>query len=162
MSHTMKLWERVIDLRIRNEVAIAEQQFRFMPGRSATDAIFCLRMLMEKWRKGQKAVHCVFIDLEKAYDRIPREEMWKCLRLAETSKCHVRVIKDLYDGATTTERCATEITEEFKVGVGLNQGSAPSPFLFAIITDKLTEDIRKDAPWDMMFADDIVLSRQKS
>ena len=50
--------------------------------------------------------------------------------------------------------------EEFKVGVELNQGSAPSPFLFAIIMDKLTEDIRKDTPWDMLFADDIVLSRQ--
>ena len=31
---------------------------------------------------------------------------------------------------------------------------------FAIIMDKLTEDIRKDAPWDMLFADNIVLSRQ--
>ena len=43
-----------------------------------TDAIFCLGMLMEKWSEGQKAVHCVFIDLEKAYHRIPREEMWEC------------------------------------------------------------------------------------
>ena len=57
MSHTMKLWESVIDSRIRNEVTIG-----FIPGRSTTDAIFCLRMLIEKWSEGQKAVHCVFID----------------------------------------------------------------------------------------------------
>ena len=69
-------------------------------------------------------------------------------------------MKDMYDGATTTVRSAAGLTEEFKIGVGLHQGSALSPFLFAIIIDKLTEDIRKDAPWDMLFADNIVLSRQ--
>ena len=67
---------------------------------------------------------------------------------------------DMYDGVTTTVRSAAGLTEEFKVGVKLHQGSALSPFLFAIIMDKLTEDIRKDAPWDMLFADDLVLSRQ--
>ena len=61
---------------------------------------------------------------------------------------------------TTTVRSAAELTEEFKADVGLHQGSALSPFLFAIFMDKLTEDIKKDAPWDMLFADDIVLSRQ--
>ena len=66
----------------------------------------------------------------------------------------------MYDGATTTVRSAAGLTEEFKVGVGLHQGSALSPFLFVIIMDRLTEDIRKDAPWDMLFADDIVLCRQ--
>ena len=104
-------------------------------------------MLLEKWTAGQKAVHCVFIDLEKAYDRVPREELWECLPFAETSECYVRIIKDMYDGATTTGRSAAGLAEEFKVGVGLHQGSALSPFLFAIIMDKLTEDIRKDAPW---------------
>ena len=160
MSHYMKLWERVIEARIRKEVTIAEQQFGFMPGRSTTDAIFCLRMLLEKWTEGQKAVHCAFIDLGKAYDRVAREELWECLRLTKTSGCYITIIKDMYDGATTTVRSAARLTEEFKVGVGLHQGSALSPFLFAIIMDKLTEDIRKDAPWDMLFEDDIVLSRE--
>ena len=131
-----------------------------MPGRSITDAIFCLRMLLEKWTKGQKAVHCAFVDLKKAYNRVPREKLWECLRLAETSGCYIRSIKDMYDGATTTVRCAAGLTKKFKVGVGFHQGSALSRFLFAIIIDKLTEDIRKDAPWDMLFAVDIMLSRK--
>ena len=146
MSHFMKLWERVIEARIRKEVTITEQQFGFMPGRSTVDAIFCVRMLLEKWTEGQKAVHCAFIDLEKGYNRVPREELWECLQLAETSECYMRIIKDMYDGVTTTVRSAAGLTEEFKVGVGLRQGSALSPFLFAIIMDKLTENIRKDAP----------------
>ena len=94
MSHTMKLWERIIEARIRKEVKIAEQQFGFMPGRSTT-GIFCLRMLLEKWTEGQKAVHCAFIDLEKAYNRVPREELWECLRLAETLECYIKIIQDM-------------------------------------------------------------------
>ena len=103
---------------------------------------------------------CVFIDLEKAHDEIPREEMWKCLRSAQTSECYVKVIKDMYDGATTTVRCAAGLTKEFEVGGALHQGLALSTFLCAIIMDKLTKDLRKEVPWYMMFADDIVQSRQ--
>ena len=44
MSHTMKLWEGIIEARIGKEVTIAEQQFGFMLGKSTTDAIFCLRI----------------------------------------------------------------------------------------------------------------------
>ena len=139
---------------------IAEQQFGFMPGMSTTDAIFCLRMQLEKWTEGQKAARCAFIDLEKAYDKVFREELWECLRLAEALECYIRIIKDMYDGAATTVKSAAGLTEEFKVGVVLHLDSAFSPFLFAIIVDKLTENIRKDIPWDMLFVDDIVLSRQ--
>ena len=57
--------------------------------------------------------------------------------------CNIGVLRkgnqDVYDGATPTVRCAAGLTEEFKVGVGLHQGSAFSPFLFAIIAYKLTE-----------------------
>ena len=66
----------------------------------------------------------------------------------------------MYDGVITTVRSAAGLTKEFKVVVGFHQGSALSPFLFGIIIDRLTEDISKDAPCDMLFADDIVLSRQ--
>ena len=73
MSHTMKVWERIIEARLRNSVEISKQQYGFMPGKGTTDAMFSLRMLMEKYREGQKELHCVFVDLEKAYNRVLRK-----------------------------------------------------------------------------------------
>ncbi|KAK3557252.1 hypothetical protein QTP70_026097 [Hemibagrus guttatus] len=57
----------------------------------------------------------------------------------------------------TVVRCAVGQTEEFKVEVGLHQGSALSPFLFAMVIDQLSEEVRQESPWTMMFADDIVI-----
>jgi len=52
MSHSMKLYERVQESRLRNIVEISEEQFGFMKGKSTTDAIFVLRQLQEKFREG--------------------------------------------------------------------------------------------------------------
>ncbi|KAK3540977.1 hypothetical protein QTP86_007950 [Hemibagrus guttatus] len=157
MSHTMKLWGRVVEARLRKVVEICEQQYGFMPRKSTTDAIFALRILMEKYRDGQRELHCVFVDLEKAYDRVPREELWYCMRKSGVAEKYVRVVQDMYERSRTVVRCAVGQTEEFKVEVGLHQGSALSPFLFAIVMDQLSEEVRQESPWTMMFADDIVI-----
>ena len=73
MSHTMKILEKIIEAGLKDRVEISKQQYGFMPGKGITDAMFALRMLMEKNRKGQRELHCIFVDLEKAYDRVPRE-----------------------------------------------------------------------------------------
>ncbi|KAK3540839.1 hypothetical protein QTP86_002343 [Hemibagrus guttatus] len=157
MNHTMKLWERVVEARLRKVVEICEQQYGFMLRKSTTDAIFALRILMEKYRDGQRELHCVFVDLEKAYDRVPREELWYCMRKSGVAEKYVRVVQDMYERSRTVVRCAVGQTEEFNVQVGLHQGSALSPFLFAIVMDQLSEEVRQESPWTMMFADDIVI-----
>ncbi|KAK3550584.1 hypothetical protein QTP70_000364 [Hemibagrus guttatus] len=96
-------------------------------------------------------------DLEKAYDRVPREELWYCMRKSGVAEKYVRVVQDMYERSRTVVRCAVGQTEEFKVEVGLHQGSALSPFLFAIVMDQLSEEVRQESPWTMMFADDIVI-----
>ncbi|KAK3539428.1 hypothetical protein QTP70_007668 [Hemibagrus guttatus] len=157
MSHTMKLWERVVEARLRKVVEICEQQYGFMPRKSTTDAIFALRILMEKYRDGQRELHCVFVDLEKAYDRVPRGELWYCMRKSGVAEKYVRMVQDMYERSRTVVRCAVGQTEAFNVEVGLHQGSALSPFLFAIVMDQLSEKVRQESPWTMMFADDIVI-----
>ncbi|KAK3556885.1 hypothetical protein QTP70_022382, partial [Hemibagrus guttatus] len=94
---------------------------------------------MEKYRDGQRELHCVFVDLEKAYDRVPREELWYCMRKSGVAEKYVRVVQDMYERSRTVVKCAVGQTEEFKVEVGLHQGSALSPFLFAMVMDQLSE-----------------------
>ena len=57
LSHTMKIWERIVNKRVRGEVEVAEEQFGFMPGRGTTNAIFILRQMAETCRK--RLVHGV-------------------------------------------------------------------------------------------------------
>ncbi|KAK3561046.1 hypothetical protein QTP86_026392, partial [Hemibagrus guttatus] len=99
----------------------------------------------------------VLENLEKAYDRVPREALWYCMRKSGVAEKYVRVVQDMYERSRTVVRCAVGQTEEFNVEVGLHQGSALSPFLFAIVMDQLSEEVRQESPWTMMFADDIVI-----
>ena len=82
-------------------------------------------------------MHCVFVDLEKAYDRVPREELWYCMRKSRMTKKYVRLVQDMYEESKTVVRCAVGTTESFKIKVGLHQGSGLSPFLFAVIMDRM-------------------------
>ena len=157
MSHTMKLWERVIEYRLRKVVMISENQFGFMPGRSTMEAIHLLRQLIERYRERNKDLHMVFIDLEKAYDRVPRDVLWWTMMKKGVSLKYISIIKDMYEGVVTNVRTCGGVTTNFPITVGLHQGSALSPFLFAIVMDELTRSIQENVSWCMLFVDDIVL-----
>ena len=96
--------------------------------------------------------------LEKTYDRVPREELWYYMRKLGIVGNDERLVQDMYEGSETVVGCAVETTESFKVEVGLHQGSALSPF--AVIMDRLTDEVRSEPPWTMLFADDILICEE--
>ena len=153
----MKLWEKVIEHRLRQETSISENQFGFMPSRSTIEAIHLLRQLMEKFRANKKGMHLAFIDLEKTYDRVAREVLWWVLDKKMVSSRYIDLIKDMYDNSVTTIRTTGGDTNEFPITIGVHQGSALSPYLFTLVIDELTRHIQDEIPWCMLFADDIVL-----
>ena len=110
---------------------------------STTGPVFALRQLQEKCREKNNDLHMVFVDLEKAFDRIPRDLIWWCLRKKGVPE-YVRIVQDMYRSCKTKVVHQKGETEYFAIEVGLHQGSALSPLLAIIIMDFLTENIEKD------------------
>ena len=98
-----------------------------MPEKGTTHAMFALKMLMEKYREDQRELHCIFVDLDKAYDRVPREEVWYCMRKSGIVEKYVQVVQDMHEESEKVVNCAIGTTESLKVEVGLHHGSALSP-----------------------------------
>ena len=120
-------------------------------------SIFLIRMNVRCAILPDLPLIVTLIDLEKAYDRVPREEIWRCMRERNVPEKDVKLIQDMYRGCQTQVRSAAGESGSFNVDVGLHQGSALSPYLFLILMDVLTEGVKKEVPESMMFADDIVL-----
>ena len=147
ISHSMKLWETIIEARPRDKVKICEQQVGFIPRKSSTDALFAMRVLMKKYREGQKEMHCVFVDLEKAYDRVPRQELWYCMRNYGADEKYVRIVQDMYENSVPAVRCPAGLTDSFKVKSDIASRICPEPiFVFAMVMDRFTDDIRQEFP----------------
>ena len=83
--------------------------------------MFALRMLVENYRGGQRELHCVFVDLEKVYDMVPREVLWYCMRKSEVNEKYVRVVQTMYENSLTAVRSAVGMIEWFEVNLGLHQ-----------------------------------------
>ena len=75
-----------------------------MPKRSTMEAIHILRRLIERFRVAKKDLHMVFIDLEKAYDRVPRDVLWQALKKKAVPLKYVSIIRDMYEGVVTNVR----------------------------------------------------------
>ena len=131
-----------MEVLIRDRVDIDAMQFGFRPGRGTTDAIFILRQLQEKYLVKHKVLYFAFVDLEKAFDRVPRKVIWWALRTVGVDEWIVRVIQSMHDGSTSkicvNELCSDNIS--FKVGV--HQGSLLSPLLFGIVLEALSKEFR--------------------
>ena len=83
----MMIIERVLDSMIRSQVDIDSMQFGFMSGRDTTDAIFIIRQLQEKHLGKHKPLYFAFVDLEKAFDRVPRQVLWCTMKREMGNTC---------------------------------------------------------------------------
>ena len=90
----MRLLEWVLDSSIYQMVNIDEMQFTFVPGRGTTDAIFIVPQLQEKYiTAASKRLCFAFVDLEKAFDHMPRKVLQWALRNLGVEEWAVRVIQ---------------------------------------------------------------------
>ena len=101
-----------------------------------------------------KDLFLAVVHLEKAYDRVPRDLVYWCLRRRGVPEKLVRLVEATYHGASTIVRTTHDRTDEFPIKVGLHQGSGLSPFLFTVVPDVISEEFRCGLPCELLLADD--------
>ena len=79
VEHAMKTVERVPKRQIRTLVNLNKMWFGFMPGKATVDVIFIVRRMQEEYQKDKK-LHVCFVDMEKAFDKVPSKVMVKAMR----------------------------------------------------------------------------------
>ena len=162
-----KAYARVLERRLRPlvEPQIQEEQCGFRPGRGTVDQLFTLARLLEgSWEFAQPVYMC-FVDLEKAFDRVPRGFLWGVLREYGVPDPLQRAIRSLYACSRSCVRILGSKSDTFPVGVGLRQGCPLSPVLFVTFMDRISrrsqgaEEIRFGGLGiaSLLFADDVVL-----
>ena len=147
------------------ESKLEEGQCGFGPGRSTTDQIFTLKQVFEKSWEYAKDVFACFVDLEKAYDRIPRDKLWEVLQKYGIGGQLLLAIKSFYCQPEVCVRMNGKQSKPFHVGVGLRQGCVLSPLLFIVYMNWIDKCSQTDEGVTigsfkisrLLFADDLVL-----
>lgn len=167
MSHVTKLLLRIILKRIKNRIEgeLSEEQCGFRDQRGTREAIFNMKMIMEKHIEVQADVYTCFIDYSKAFDRVHHDRLIECLQMVNLDGKDIRIITNLYWDQLAALRIDNQITEYIKIERGVRQGCVLSPCLFNICTEMIFREI-EDRPGVCMggrnitnirFADDTTL-----
>uniref|UniRef100_A0A669EXX2 Reverse transcriptase domain-containing protein n=1 Tax=Oreochromis niloticus TaxID=8128 RepID=A0A669EXX2_ORENI len=162
-----KVYARVLERRVRPlvEPRIQEEQCGFRPGRGTLDQLFILSRILEgAWEFAQPVYMC-FVDLEKAFDRVPWGVLWEVLQEYGVSGPLLRAIRSLYNHRKSLVRIAGNKSDSFPVGDGLRQGCPLSPVLFIIFMDRISRrsQVAEGLHFgglrisSLLFADDVVL-----
>ena len=156
-DQVLKLLERVLDSAIRDMVDVNEMQFGFVSGRGTTDAIFMARQMQEKHHAVKKPLYFAFVDLEKAFDRVPRDVLWWALRTLGVEEWAILAVQSMYANARSRVRVDDQYSDEFGVKVGVHQGSVLSPLLFILVLEALSREFKTGVPFDLLYADDLAI-----
>ena len=157
----LKVVERVIEKIIR-ECTIIDIPFGLMPERGITDAILCYlycRLLQVKFLDKNNNLYFAFIDLKKAFNRVPLKVLWWAVHVVGVPEWIV-IVQVMHNGVKSKVRVNGSYSDEFEVEVGVQQGSVLSPLLLITVLEALSREFHASCPWELTYADDLVLLAQ--
>ena len=158
LNQVLELLERVLDAVIRRRVGIEGDFGRelqgFRKGRGTADGLYVLRQMVEKRLEVQGSMALGFVDLDKAFDRVPREIVMATLRWMGVPEAEVRIVEGMYEKTTATVVVGEGASEQFEVKIGLKHGSVLSPLLFIAVLDLIS---RKTVTIGLKYEDTIII-----
>jgi len=118
------------------------------------------RQMQENFRIKCKKLYFGFVDLEKAFDRVPREVISWAMHKLRVEEWLVSAVMSMYSGAKTVVRTVYRNNKGFEINVGMHQGSSLSPLLFAIVMEAISREFMVALPWKLLYADNLAVTAE--
>lgn len=167
------LYSKVLNERLTNITEehdiLGEIQNGFRKGRSCADNKLILSTILWKAKAQRRNAHAGYVDLEKAYDTVDRDELWSKMKKLGFGKKFINGIKAMYQDDCTSTSIGGKQTRKIYQRRGLRQGCSLSPLLFAIYMADLGEMLSESGIGfkimnitvpGLFLADDLVLVAQ--
>ena len=145
---------------------LGEEQNGFRVDRRGEDNIYIIREIVEKFQREKKQLFLAFLDIEKAYDKVNREQLMFVLRKLGIPGKIRRIINGMYKRTKAKYIFGDIETDWVKLERGVRQGCVLSPLLFAMYTEELAVrlgrsglgvKVGQDRLGVLLYADDIIL-----
>jgi hypothetical protein len=171
MDSLLKLYEKVLEVKLKTMVTIPKNQGGCQPNWGSIDTHLVLSEL--RYESKEKKMIMLKYDLSKAFDRVNRELLWKKLEEKGVHPALIRAIRSTYNNepkGTSKVKLGKTASEFFRLSNGVKQGSVLSPILFVVYISDLIKTIDKahgkertvSPSWGedyscLMFVDDLIL-----
>ncbi|CAG9835839.1 unnamed protein product [Diabrotica balteata] len=137
MSHTLKILLRIIQNRVflLCENRMGNKQFGFRNGPGTREALFSMRILLQKSCEFRK---------NKAFDRVQHDTLFDCLLAAGLDHYDIRLLKYLYYNQVASIQIGDSPTEKTSIKRGVRQGCVLSPTFFNLYSKEIFREALDD------------------
>ena len=122
---------------------VGRYQAGFRRGRRLAEHIMSIKVLAQQGRAGNVNIFACFIDLQSAYDLVPRDLLFKILEAYDLPSIIIRIIRSVYDSAEFCVRVGAGAASIFNSERGLLQGSVLSPVLFNVFLQAIIDEVTR-------------------
>ena len=138
-----KIFLRILVERMKDKVKIKlkETQYGFRAGRGNIGAIFIVRQIFEKAKEKKICLNFHFIDFKSAFDTVWRKALWRILRSIGVNQKYINIIEKMYEKTECSVIIDKNLTEWFRVKVGVRQGCILSPTFFNIFLEFVMDEL---------------------
>ena len=108
------MYAKIIAQRFKtiSETILLEEQNGFRIGRTCIGNVFIIKQVMEKRREFNLQTHMASLDLEKAFDRVDRNQLWQILNRISITYHLIEVIESVYKNTSVQIDTGKKILEK--------------------------------------------------
>jgi hypothetical protein len=123
-----KVFARILAHRLTPhlESQMHDMQCGFRPDRGVVDQIFVLQQVVRQCRRQGLPAYAAFVDIEKAYDCVDRQMLFRLLAAYGVDRHLVDLLRALYKDTKVVVKVGNVTGREFSITTGVRQGCLPS------------------------------------